>query len=209
MPTGNFGNIFAGYIAREMGLPIRHLILATNANDILCRFFNTGRYERREVNFTHSPAMDIQISSNFERYLFYKLGGDTEQVKEFMASFAATGSAELPEKTQPIDAVIKAGSASNEATLATIEEVYRTEGYLLDPHTAVGLSVMQVFREDGVPLVLLATAHPAKFEDVIREALPEVHAVHPTLEALRELPTRKTILDLAEDSIKAFIVRGV
>jgi len=209
VPTGNFGNIFAGYIAREMGLPIRHLILATNANDILCRFFNTGRYERREVNFTHSPAMDIQISSNFERYLFYKLGGDTEQVKEFMASFAATGSAELPEKTQPIDAVIKAGSASNAVTLATIEQVYRTEGYLLDPHTAVGLSVMQVFREDGVPLVLLATAHPAKFEDVIREALPEVHAVHPTLEALRELPTRKTILDLAEDSIKAFIVRGV
>ncbi|NQV64332.1 MAG: threonine synthase, partial [SAR86 cluster bacterium] len=85
---------------------------------------------------------------------------------------------------------------------------YRTQDYLLDPHTAVGLSVMQAFREDDVPLVLLATAHPAKFEDSIREALPEVHAVHPTLEALRELPTRKTILELTEDSIKAFIVRG-
>ena len=208
VPTGNFGNIFAGYIARQMGLPIRHLILATNANDILCRFFNSGRYERREVNFTHSPAMDIQVSSNFERYLFYQLDGDTEQVKSFMACFATNGSAELPRQGQSIDRVIKAGAASNEATLATIQNTYLNHGYLADPHTAVGLAVMETFREPKVPLVCLATAHPAKFEDSIREALPEVNASHPTLEALRELPTRKTILESTEASVKAFIVLG-
>jgi threonine synthase len=208
VPTGNFGNIFAGYIAQQMGLPIRRLILATNANDILCRFFNSGRYERQEVHFTHSPAMDIQISSNFERYLFYKLNRSATQVKAFMASFSATGSAELPDHEGVVDAAIVAGSASNEQTLATIRKVYETHGYLADPHTAVGLAVMQTYADPQVPLVCLATAHPAKFEDSIYEALPAVTVSHPTLEALRQLPTRKTLLAADEATIKGFITAG-
>jgi threonine synthase len=207
VPTGNFGNIFAGYIAREMGLPIRRLMLATNANDILCRFFNTGIYERHEVQFTHSPAMDIQISSNFERYLFYRLGRSPAKVKAFMQSFGDTGSATLADTATagPVDEGIIAGSASNADTLATIKRVYADHGYLCDPHTAVGLSVMTAFRDAQVPLICLSTAHPAKFEDVILEALPQVHATHPTLEALRSLPTRKTLLETTQEDVKAFI----
>jgi threonine synthase len=208
VPTGNFGNMFAGYIAQQMGLPIRRLILATNANDILCRFFNSGRYERQEVHFTRSPAMDIQISSNFERYLFYKLNGSAKQVKEFMASFNATGSAQLPGDAGDVDAAIVAGSASNEETLAMIKQVHETHGYLVDPHTAVGLAVMRAYADPHVPLVCLATAHPAKFEDSIHEALPTVTVSHPTLEALRQLPTHKTLLAPDEATIKAFITAG-
>ncbi|MFT4819670.1 MAG: threonine synthase [Candidatus Pseudothioglobus sp.] len=208
VPTGNFGNIFAGYIAQQMGLPIRRLILATNANDILCRFFNSGRYERQEVHFTHSPSMDIQISSNFERYLFYKLNGSATQVKEFMACFSTTGSAQLPDNDEIVDNAIVAGSASNEETLAMIRQVYDTYGYLADPHTAVGLAVMQAYADPEVPLVCLATAHPAKFEDSIHEALPTAVVSHPTLEALRQLPTRKTLLVPDETTIKAFITAG-
>lgn len=217
VPTGNFGNIFAGYIAREMGLPIRRLILATNANDILCRFFNTGVYARHEVQFTHSPAMDIQISSNFERYLFYRLARSPAKVRAFMQSFSDTGSAALSPSASGVDDavddiaddivddVIVAGSASNAATLDTIKRVYADHGYVCDPHTAVGLAVMAEFHDTQVPLVCLSTAHPAKFEDVMREALPKVLATHPTLEALRLLPTRKTVLETTETDVKAFI----
>jgi threonine synthase len=208
VPTGNFGNIFAGYIAQQMGLPIRRLILATNANDILCRFFNSGRYERQAVHFTHSPSMDIQISSNFERYLFYKLNGSATGVKEFMASFSATGSAQLTDNGEGVDTTIVAGSASNEETLAMIRQVYEKHGYLADPHTAVGLAVMRAYADPKVPLVCLATAHPAKFEDSIHEALPTAVVSHPTLEALRQLPTRKTLLVPDEATIKAFITAG-
>ncbi|MCB1645136.1 MAG: threonine synthase [Pseudomonadales bacterium] len=205
VPTGNFGNIFAGYIARQMGLPIRRLILATNANDILCRFFTSGKYERGDVHFTHSPAMDIQVSSNFERYLYYKLDGSAEKVRHFMQQFADTGRAELPFNTENFDDVFLAGAASNEETLATIRSYYDNEGYLPDPHTAVGLAVMKRFRDSEVPLVCLSTAHPAKFEDAIQEALPGVHATHPTLEALRDLPTRKVVVDPTVENIKSEI----
>jgi threonine synthase len=125
-----------------------------------------------------------------------------------MASFSATGSAELPDHEGVVDAAIVAGSASNEQTLATIRKVYEAHGYLADPHTAVGLAVMQAYADPQVPLVCLATAHPAKFEDSSHEALPAVTVSHQTLEALRHLPTRKTLLAADEATIKGFITAG-
>lgn len=205
VPTGNFGDIFAGYLARKMGLPIDRLILATNANDILARFFKTGRYEREEVNFTHSPAMDIQVSSNFERYLYYALDGSSAKVNEFMESFANTGAASIEFNTPSFDQTFAAGSATNEQTLAAIQEIYEVHGYITDPHTAVGLHVGKTLRRTEVPIIHLSTAHPAKFDAAIKLALPEVHPVHPTLEALKGAKTRKSKLEVDEDALKHFI----
>ena len=205
VPTGNFGNIFAGYVAKKMGLPIRRLVLATNANDILTRFFNTGVYERHEVNFTHSPAMDIQVASNFERYLYYALDQNGERVKAFMQRFLETGKAELPFNTSSFDEAVVAGAVSNEDTLMTIQETYSEYGYIADPHTAVGLHVASKNLDPEVPMVCLSTAHPAKFDDVMKTALPDVVVSHPTLDVLRDLPTRKQSLDVDINAIKKLI----
>jgi len=208
VPTGNFGDIFAGYLARKMGLPVDRLILATNANDILTRFFKTGKYERGDVNFTHSPAMDIQVSSNFERYLYYALDGSSEKVNEFMGSFANTGAASIEFNTPSFDQQFVAGSASNEQTLSAIRSIYESEGYIADPHTAVGLHVGKQFCRAEVPVIHLSTAHPAKFDAAIKLALPEVDAVHPTLEALKGLETRKSKLKVDEEALKTFIAEN-
>lgn len=205
VPTGNFGNIFAGYIARRMGLPIDKLILATNENDILHRFFTTGRYERGDVHFTVSPAMDIQVSSNFERYLYYQFGQDAKKVSEFMDSFLKKGTATVNFNTLNFDDAFSTGCVSDEETLATIVECFESTGYLMDPHTAVGVHVAQGQRDESLPLVCMATAHPAKFDDVIRAGLPEAEPTHPSLEALKDLPSRKTQLPNDQGAVKAFI----
>lgn len=208
VPTGNFGNIFAGYMARRMGLPIRRLILATNRNDILCRFFNTGVYRRGNVNYTLSPAMDIQVASNFERYLFYQLGEDPAKVTAFMSRFQREGEARLDFNTASFDAGFVAGAAGDEETLATIREVYESQDYLVDPHTAVGITVARRFADRQVPLLCLATAHPAKFEAAMKQALPGVTVSHATLVALSGLPERKTVLDADVASVKRYIETG-
>lgn len=205
VPTGNFGNVFAAYVAKKMGLPIRRLLLATNANDILARFFSSGLYERQAVNFTHSPAMDIQVASNFERYLYYALGEDGERVSSFMQAFLESGSAQLPFNTRTFDDSFVAAAVSNDDTLAMIRQTYNDQGYIADPHTAVGLCVAKEHLDEKVPMVCLATAHPAKFDDVMKAALPEVDVSHPILEALRDLPTRKHNLGVDVDAIKALI----
>lgn len=203
VPTGNFGNIFAAYVAQRMGLPIRRLLLATNANDILARFFKTGIYERKDVNFTYSPAMDIQVASNFERYLYYVLDQDAARVEEFMKAFLSTGRAELRFNTESFDKSIVAGAVSNEETLAMIRQVNTDHRYVADPHTAVGLKVAQDHHDSEVPVVCLATAHPAKFEDVMEHA--GVETEHPTLSALRELPTSKQTLSADVDQVRRAI----
>lgn len=208
VPTGNFGNIFAGYCARQMGLPIGQLILATNNNDILCEFFNTGVYRRGDVHFTHSPAMDIQVSSNLERYLYYLMASDTDRVRAFMESFKASGEATYRFNTQSLDASIRAGAADNQQTLDTIREMYEQESYLLDPHTAVGVHVCRDYRRADVPMLCLATAHPAKFIEAMHEALPEVDASHPQLTELVGKPSRKTVMPADTDSVKQFIEAG-
>jgi threonine synthase len=204
VPTGNFGNIFAGYLAKQMGLPIRHLILATNDNDILSRFFNTGHYSRGEVRFTHSPAMDIQVSSNLERYLYFYMGQSADKVRTFMDAFLNQGEASIQFNTRLLDNQFRAGSATNQQTIDTIGRMYADHDYLVDPHTAVGICVADQFKSE-IPMLVLSTAHPAKFDGAIRAALPDVAAAHPLLADLDKKPTRKSVLDADVDALKAFI----
>jgi threonine synthase len=203
VPTGNFGDIFAGYLATRMGLPVRRLILATNENDILARFFNTGTYSGGPVHATVSPSMDIQVASNFERYLYYRLGSDPAKVREAMAQFESRGKLVVPPLANGrIDDLIVAGSGNTAQTLATIREFHETYGYLLDPHSAVGIHVARPHLEPDAPMICLATAHPAKFAQAILDATGRDLAHHPLLDALRELPTRCTVLPAQETGIR-------
>jgi threonine synthase len=191
VPTGNFGDIFAGYLAARMGLPIGRLVLATNENNILARCFTAGDYSLGEVHATLSPSMDIQVASNFERYLYYRLGESAETVRVLMESFATTGQLLLPqEEDASIDDLIVAGTGNTEATLATIRELQAEHNYLLDPHSAVGVSVGRQFMQDDEPMICLATAHPAKFPAAIEQATGEDMALHEVIDALADLPTR-------------------
>lgn len=202
VPTGNFGDIFAGYIAKRMGAPIRRLLLATNENDILSRYFNSGEYSINTVKPTISPSMDIQVASNFERYLYYKLGKDAGAVKAAMSQFAKERKLVVNDY---IDADFAAGAGDTATTMAIIARYYSEYGYLLDPHTAVGVSVAEKLQLDNVPAICLATAHPAKFAATIDKAVGEGLAVHPTLEALKTLPTRKVLLDPVKEVIQGYV----
>lgn len=204
VPTGNFGNIFAGFIAKQMGLPIRRLVLATNSNDILARYFNSGIYQKGRVHFSESPAMDIQIASNFERFLFYHLGEDSAQLNRFMEDFHTTGLAGVP-GCQGIMEQFEAGSVDDIDTLQSITQCYQDNGYLADPHTAVGIAQAERVIESGVPMVCLATAHPAKFEAAVHKALPLIVPRHESLKNLHDLETRKFNLPASVDHLKAFI----
>ncbi len=202
VPTGNFGDIFAGYVALKMGLPIDRLVLATNENDILSRYFNTGVYSLGAVAPTLSPSMDIQVASNFERYLYYLAGEDAAKLSRWMADFKATGTLR-PDRPPP--PCIAAGRGDTESTLATIRAYWEAYGYLLDPHTAVGVSVGMHFLQDGVPMICLATAHPAKFGDAIRQATGLDLAHHPILDALAELPTRVQVVPARKEAVAAIV----
>ncbi len=188
VPTGNFGDIFAGYLAARMGLPVERLILATNENDILARFFATGEYRAAEVVPTLSPSMDIQVASNFERYLYYRLGGDPDRVRDAMETFDREGRFFAPDAAR--DPLMAAGRADSEQTLATIRTFWERHGYVLDPHTAVGVAVGRRPGMGEAPLICLATAHPAKFPDAVRRATGRDLAHHEILDALWNLPTR-------------------
>ncbi|RCS23363.1 threonine synthase [Phyllobacterium salinisoli] len=174
VPTGNFGDIFAGYVAKRMGLPIDRLIAATNDNDILYRTLQSGAYETRGVVQTTSPSMDIQVSSNFERLLFEAHGRDGAAVRRLMDGLKQSGGfaiADTPLKR--IRGEFDAGRSTMAETAETIRSVLETDGYLLDPHSAIGVKVARDIdkaRADGVPMVILATAHPAKFPDAVAQA---------------------------------------
>jgi len=169
VPTGNFGDIFAGYLARKMGLPIHKLILATNENNILERFVKEGVYEPGEFKSTYSPSMDIQVASNFERYLYYLYDEDAAAVAEFMAQFKAEGRIVVPQdKLKIVQSEFSAHAVSNDECLDTIGRYYETTGYLLDPHTACGVAASDRLTENGETAVVLSTAHPAKFDEAIR-----------------------------------------
>jgi threonine synthase len=206
VPTGNFGNVFAGWLAQKMGDPIDNLTLATNENDILSRFFNTGEYSLGAVKPTHSPSMDIQVASNFERFLYYRLEQDAAAVRTYMASFKQNGSI-TPPPAPSTDLHIAAGSGSNAATIATIKEIYDKYNYVLDPHTAVAVKVGRELAAEG-PLVCLATAHPAKFPDAITEALGrEDLGHHPRVDALSGLPSRSERLPADRETIRNYVVK--
>jgi threonine synthase len=170
-PTGNFGDIFAGYAAKRMGLDIGRLVIATNRNDILARTLRSARYEKGEVSPTTSPSMDIQVSSNFERLLFEAGDRDSERVSQLMQGLAQSGAFEVPAQwLANIRADFDAGSASETETLAQIRAFFAATGMIVDPHTAVGLKVAAE-RSESAPMVTLATAHPAKFPDAVEAAV--------------------------------------
>jgi threonine synthase len=210
VPTGNFGDIFAGYAAKRMGLPIAKLVIGTNTNDILARTLATGRYELRGVTATASPSMDIQVSSNFERLLFEAYGRDGRAVGRLMAELGKSGWFGID--AAPLAAIrdeFHAGRADEAETAATIRETWRETGFLADPHTAVGLAVARRFAEPGVPMVTLATAHPAKFPDAVQSA--SGHRPEPP-EGFRDLTLRKesfTVLANDRAAVEGFIAERV
>lgn len=206
VPTGNFGDIFAGYVARSMGLPIERLVLATNENDILSRYFNTGVYSTGAVAPTLSPSMDIQVASNFERYLFDLADKDPARLSRWMAAFKATGT--LTPDVAP-RACFCAGRGDSETTLKTIKAYWEACGYLLDPHTAVGVAVGLRHLQEGVPLICLATAHPAKFGQAIIQATGLDLAHHPLLDALAELPARLRTVPASKEAVAAIVRAAV
>jgi threonine synthase len=173
VPTGNFGDILAGYMAGQMGLPIEKLIVATNSNDILARTLETGRYEVRGVHATQSPSMDIQVSSNFERLLFDAVGRDPGVIRALMANLDQSGAFDIPPSALgKIRGKFAASAASEDDTQGEIARAWRECEYLLDPHTAVAVHVARknLAQDPHTPMVALGTAHPAKFPDAVRQA---------------------------------------
>ena len=172
VPTGNFGNVLSGWIARRMGAPIRHLVVGSNSNDILTRFFETQEMRARDVVPTLSPSMDIQVSSNFERLLFEMNGRDggltTEQLQRFRT--AGAFAVEPDQYNEWLAPVFRAARCDDTQTIAMIKDVYESTGQMIDPHTAVGVLGGRMFEEPGVPMVTLATAHAAKFPDAVERA---------------------------------------
>jgi len=201
VPTGNFGDIFAGYVAKKMGLPIDRLVIATNDNDILARTLKTGRYEMRSVMATSSPSMDIQISSNFERLLFEALGRDATGVRNAMAGLKQSGSFEIaPEALKAIRREFRAGRATEKQAAATIRETLADTGYLLDPHTATAVFVAKKNGKAPTPMVTLATAHPAKFPAAVKSAC----GIDPALPSwLADLMQREERFDTLQPDLKA------
>ncbi|MEZ5826499.1 MAG: threonine synthase [Geminicoccaceae bacterium] len=196
VPTGNFGDVYAGYIARRMGLPVRRLVVATNRNDILARFFETGVYASGDVYATMSPSMDIQVASNFERLLFEMVGHDGDRIASMMGAFRDTGSIAVGEEERAGLAGLFVARRVDEAeTSSTIASVLEKSGYLCDPHTAVGLAAGAAFAERGFPLVTLSTAHPAKFPDAVRHSAGTAAGLPAHMQDLFERAERCTVLD--------------
>lgn len=205
VPTGNFGDIFAGYIAKKMGLPTSQLILATNANNILSRFVNHGDYSQAQVHQSLSPSMDIQVASNFERYLYYLYDCQPNKVVAAMAAFKATGKITFAaELQQRIAQDFVAASIDDRQTLEQIRTFYTSTGYILDPHTAVGVAAGEMVGDD-TPRVCLATAHPAKFPEAITRAIGDVSIHVPAIEKLRDKPLRNLRMPADLETIKRFV----
>jgi len=207
VPTGNFGNVFAGYGAQRMGLPVAQFVVGSNANDILTRFLDSAVMEMRAVEPTLSPSMDIQVSSNFERLLFELYGRDGAAVAETMLAFRADGRFGLDSDQMGLLAEHWSGARIDDAaTTAIIGEVYRRDGVLVDPHTAVGLGAAARCRQDpSVPMVALATAHPAKFPDAVEAATGVRPALPGPLADLFERPERFDEVPLDSQVIRATI----
>jgi threonine synthase len=211
VPSGNFGNICAGHVARMMGLPIRKLILATNENDVLDEFFRTGCYRPRETAETlqtSSPSMDISKASNFERFIFDLTGRDAAKVKELWGVVDAGGAFDLagtPLWGKISDFGMVSGTSSHSARIDTIREVHEKYGLLIDPHTADGLKVGLEHREAGVPLVCLETALPVKFSESIVEAIGQEPDRPAGYENIEDLPQRYVVMNADVDVVKAFI----
>ena len=208
VPTGNFGNVFAGYAAKQMGLPVSQFVIGSNRNDILTRFIETGQMKvRDEVHPTLSPSMDIQVSSNFERLLFDLVGRDGERVADIMAGFLDKGRFQVePEALKAVQALFDGASFDDDATKATIKDVYEAAGEMVDPHTAVGIAAARARRRGKeTPMVALATAHPAKFPDAIAEATGVRPDLPEKLSDILEREERCEVLNNDLESVQGYV----
>ena len=214
VPSGNFGNICAGHVARMMGLPIKRLVLATNENNVLDEFFRTGTYRVRasaETFETSSPSMDISKASNFERFVFDLLGRDAARTKQlFMSEVEQTGvfSIEADEFARLESFGIVSGSSTHADRLATIRDTWQRFGTMVDTHTADGLKVAREYVEPGVPMVVLETALPAKFAETIVEALGIAPPRPAGMVDIEQLPKRFMVMPVSVDSVKAHITEN-
>jgi threonine synthase len=214
VPSGNFGNVYAGHVARSMGLPIGKLIVATNENDVLDEFFRTGRYRVRrapEVHATSSPSMDISKSSNFERYAYDLVGRDPKVLRELWEKLERDGSIDLSGTVyfrQAAETGFVSAASTHADRLATMRRVWKDHGVMVDPHTADGIKVGLEKRQKGVPLICMETAQPAKFAETIREALGRDAARPAGFESLEKLPQRVEVMDADARAVKAFIAKN-
>jgi threonine synthase len=207
VPTGNFGDIFAGFVAKRFGVPMDQLLIATNVNDILDRTLKTGRYEQRGVRPSTSPSMDIQVSSNFERLLFEVYGRDPYAVRQLMANLAQSGSFTIGNRElDQIRHEFGSGATDEAETAGTIRETLATTGELLDPHTAVGYAVARKAEVSASPMVTLATAHPAKFPDAVEKACGIRPGLPPRLAYLLDARERFTVLPNDVGRVRDFIL---
>jgi threonine synthase len=208
VPTGNFGDVYAGYVALRMGLPIDRLVIATNVNDILARTLATGTYELREVTATVSPSMDIQVASNFERILFDLYERDAQPVRVLMASLAHARRFVLSDHALAgLRATFSADRADEEETAASIRTVLRESGHFIDPHTAVGVAVAEKeTRDPAIPMIVLGTAHAAKFPDAMQAACGIRPPLPDWLSGLNERPERVTVLPADQAQVERHIL---
>ena len=208
VPTGNFGDVLAGFVAKRMGLPVERLMVATNANDILDRALTSGRYEIRGVTPTTSPSMDIQVSSNFERLLFEAHGRDAAAVRALMAGLSQSRSfAIAPEPLARIRRDFTSAAVDEETVAQEMRRTYGTAGYLLDPHTAVGVHAGRALIDDDprTPVIALSTAHPAKFPDAVERATGVRPELPPHLAELMDRPERFARLANDQAAVERFI----
>ena len=213
VPSGNFGNVCAGHVARMMGLPIRRLIVATNENDVLDEFFRTGVYRPRvsaETHSTSSPSMDISRASNFERFIYDVVGRDSSNVAALWKSVERGGSFSLGDTSHWANIArfgFASGSSSHADRIRTIRHIHQRHGVLIDPHTADGVKVALEQREAGVPTICVETALPAKFAATIEEAIGVPPPRPAAYERIESLPQRYTVMDASAEDIKRFISR--
>lgn len=216
VPSGNFGNIFAGHVAKRMGLPIRRLVLATNENDVLDEFFRSGRYRPRksaETQATSSPSMDISKASNFERFIWDSVGQDGEKVAALWNQVEEEGGFDLStdsawEKIDE-DSGFSSGRSTHADRIATIKLVKEKYGRIIDPHTADGVKIALRARQRSVPMICLETALPAKFDATIVEALGEHAPRPPAYEGIEKLPQRFEVMKPDAGAVKDFIRKSV
>ncbi|EJF90531.1 threonine synthase [Bartonella tamiae] len=206
VPTGNFGDIFAGFVASRMGLPVARLVIATNDNDILARTLATNIYETRKIIHTTSPSMDIQISSNFERLLFECSDRDSLWIRNAMDNLKQSGQFVIDEKLMTkIRTLFAAGSCNQSETAQMIDTIYKQSGYLVDPHTAIALKVGREHIDTNIPMITLSTAHPAKFPETVKYASGITPHLPNWLDGLMQREERYQILANDEKIVKNYI----
>ena len=210
VPTGNFGNVFSAYAARAMGLPISRLVIGSNRNDILTRVFATGTMEMRPVEATLSPSMDIQVSSNFERFLFDVYGANGRRVAEVMAQFRADGRVTFDTaRWRSLGRLFAAHAIDDTATVEVIRRLHDETGEIVDPHTAIGIAAARAHRDPSAAMVAVATAHPAKFPEAVEAAVGRRPALPPRLADLMTRPERLSVLPNDVGALKDFVAAKI